>query len=97
MNGCLAPVVRSNVIINVGPVFSSFGRGIGWSEDGPMPVVKARFILTGRGSECDWAGFVVGEGGTAGLLGDFEERVLISTGVEETGTCGSVLLVFVIS
>ena len=97
MNGCLAPVVKSNVIINVGPVLSSFGRGIGWSEDGPMAVEKARFILTGRGSECDWAGFVVGKGGTAGLLGDFEERVLISTGVEETGTCASVLLVFVIS
>ena len=97
MNGCLAPVVKSNVIINVGPVLSSFGRGIGWSEDGPMAVAKARFVLTGRGSECDWAGFVVGKGGTAGLLGGFEERVLISTGVEETGTCGSVLPAFVIS
>jgi hypothetical protein len=94
LNGCLAPVVKSNVIINVGPMLSSFGMGIGWSEDGPMAVAKARFILTGRGSECDWAGFVVGKGGTAG---DFEERVLISTGVEETGTCGSVLLVFVTS
>jgi hypothetical protein len=62
-----------------------------------MAVEKARFILTGRGSECDWAGFVVGKGGTAGLLGAFEERALISTGVEETGTCASVLLVFVIS
>jgi hypothetical protein len=88
LNGCLAPVVKSNVIINVGPVLSSFGKGIGWSEDGPMAVVKARFVLTDRGSECDWAGFVVGKGGTAGLLGDFEERVVISTGVEETGTCG---------
>jgi hypothetical protein len=66
LNGCLAPVVKSNVIINVGPVLSSFGKGIGWSEDGPMAVVKARFILTDRGSECDWAGFVVGKGGTAG-------------------------------
>lgn len=97
MNGCLAPVVRSNVIINVGPVLSSFGRGIGWSEDGPMAVEKARFILTSRGSECDWAGFVAGKGGTAGLLDDLEERVLISTGVEETGSCESALLVFVIS
>ena len=97
MNGCLAPVVRSNVIINVGPVLSSFGRGIGWSEDGPMAVEKTRFILVGRGSEYDWAGFVVGKGSIVGLLDEFEERVLISTGVEETGSCESVLLVFVIS
>jgi hypothetical protein len=97
LNGCLAPVVRSSVIINVGPVLSSFGRGIGWSEDGPMAVEKARFVLISRGSECDWAGFAVGRGGTAGLLDDLEERVLISTGVEETGSGESVLLVFVIS
>jgi hypothetical protein len=78
-------------------VLSSFGRGIGWSDDGPMAVENARVILTGRGSECDWAVLAVGKGGTAGPPDDFEERVLISTGVEETGGCESVLLVLAIS
>lgn len=43
LNGCLAPLVKRRVIINVGPVASvSFGTGKGWSDDGPIAVDTVR-------------------------------------------------------
>jgi len=129
LNGCLAPVVRSSVISSVGPVLSSFGTGIGWSEEGPIAVENARTIGVEGEAGCDReVGFVVDVWtGTAGsgrlfsfdklevggsafadceevrwvvVAGDvdgLEERLLISTGVEDTGGCVSGLLAFVMS
>jgi hypothetical protein len=59
LNGCLAPVVSRSVIISVGPVLSSFGIGMGWSDEGPIAVEYARLVLIRGGGACDWAGFDV--------------------------------------
>lgn len=41
-------------------MLSSFGMGIGESEDGPIAVVKVRDIASGRASACaELGGFVV--------------------------------------
>ena len=128
LNGCLAPVVRSSVIISVGPAFSSFGIGMGESEEGPIAVENARLIGAGCGSwdrEVEivvdvWAGIagsgrlfsfdkvVLGFGALedCAMLGlvvpecaviAFEARWLISTGVEETGSCEPGLSALVMS
>lgn len=48
------------MISRVGPVLSSFGMGIGESEDGPIAVEKVRDIAPGRASICaEPGGFVV--------------------------------------
>jgi hypothetical protein len=97
-------VVRSSVIIRVGPVQSSFGIDIGWSDEGPIAAEYARLNFW-CDSGCDLAGLfsldksdadaeaflacAEDEGGEVDFIADFDEKLLISTGVEERGRCES--------